>query len=45
MQEVPQLAAPSDGEADDADGAAEFAFKATFDVMKARQGTRRQRTR
>ena len=41
VQEVPQLTAPSDGEADDADGAAEFAFKATFDVMKARQGTRR----
>jgi len=34
--------AHADGEADDADeGAAEFAFKATFDIMKARQGTRR----
>ena len=45
VPEVHDPAAPSDGEADEADGATEFAFKATFDVMKARQGTRRQRTR
>ena len=41
VQEVQLAAREADDEANDADGAAEFAFKATFDVMKARQGTRR----
>lgn len=39
---VAPLVAPSHAVVDDAaDGTTEFAFKATFDVMKARQGTRR----
>ena len=41
VQEVQLAARGADDEANDADGAAEFAFKATFDVMKTRQGTRR----
>ena len=41
VQEVQLAARGADDEANDADGAAEFAFMATFDVMKTRQGTRR----